>query len=274
MEVTYLFVPGTHYERIGKALASPADAVIIDLEDGVTHGKKENARHNIEKALSHFQGDEKQIYVRINDVKSKYWQDDVHFINKYPSLGVMLPKTETKDDIRILEESVFSERKIIPLIETAKGIIEAPEIAAASRNIYRLAFGAVDYCFDLGIEKSEDETELLYPRSVLVTASRAAGLISPIDTVYTDIHDEKGLVRETKLAKQLGLFAKLCIHPKQIHIVKKVLKTEEDEYDWAKKVVTAFEKAEMEGLAAIQLNGKMIDYPVYKRALAILNGKR
>lgn len=273
MERSYLFVPGNQFERIGKALISNADAVIVDLEDSVAISEKHNARIMAEKALNSFNLNGKAVYIRINDMKSSFWEEDLKFVSKYKHFGVLLPKAESPDEIRQVDQFLNEPYKIIPLIETAKGVLEAFNIASASKNVFRLAFGAVDYCLNLGITLSVNELELLFPRSALAVASKAAGIESPIDTVYVDLNNESGLKKETEIALQLGLYAKMCIHPKQVDIVNQVYAISEKDEKWAKEIVVAFEQAELEGTAAISLNGIMIDYPVYKQALSILKKK-
>ncbi|MFZ3580222.1 HpcH/HpaI aldolase/citrate lyase family protein [Virgibacillus sp. DJP39] len=267
---TYLFVPGNQHDLIGKAIRSEADAVIIDLEDSVALSEKKNARDCLENYLEQNKMASKSIYIRVNEIKSKYWEKDVELVAKYPSLGVMLPKTESAEDIHILNKRLSTEQKVIPLIETAKGVMFSYEIANSSQNIIRLAFGAVDYSLELGISITKNEHELIYPRSSLVLASRVAGIESPIDTVFVNIDDSEGLMEETKISIQLGFFAKLCIHPKQVSLINKLFLPTENEIQWAEQIVAAFEEAERQGKAAIKLNGKMIDYPVYKQALSTM----
>lgn len=268
---SYLFVPGNQYDRIGKAIHSKADAVIIDLEDSIAKSEKANARECVENYLEQSTLNLKNVYLRVNDINSSFWEKDVELVAKYPSLGVMLPKAESAEDIHLVNKILSTEQKIIPLIETAKGIMFASQIANSTKNVIRLAFGAVDYCLDLGISITQNEHELIYPRSSLVIASKAAGIGSPIDTVFVNIVDDDGLIEETKLAIQLGLFAKLCIHPEQVILVNQLFFPPENDIQWAQEVVAVFEREESNGKAAIELNGTMIDYPVYKQALSIMD---
>lgn len=273
MERSYLFVPGNQFERIGKAIQSQADAIIIDLEDAIAINYKEEARKTIAHALKDYDVREKTIYIRINDLTTNAWQEDIKLINQYPNIGIFLPKVESPDEVQMLESNLEDKRKIIPIIETARGIVAAHAIASVSEQVYRLAFGALDYCLDLNITITQEQYELIYPRSVIAVASKAANIERPIDTVYPDFRDDAGLVQEIYLAKQLGFSAKLCIHPRQVGIVNYHFSSTEEERKWAREVVEAFEKAEKKGKAAINFNGSMIDYPVYKRALAILGRK-
>lgn len=273
MERSYLFVPGNQYERIGKALHSEADAVIIDLEDAVAVDHKKEARRIIKMALTDYDTTDKQIYLRINDMKTNEWQEDVKLANEFPQLGIFLPMAESREEILLLEDQLQGKRKIVPIIETAKGIMAVHSIALASRQVFRLAFGALDYCLDLGISITKEQHELIYPRSLLAVVSKTADIMSPIDTVYPEFHDDAGLKEEIQRARQLGFSAKLCIHPRQLPLVNEGFSHTEEEIRWAREVVETFQKAEKEGRAAINFKGTMIDYPVYKRALAILGEK-
>lgn len=270
MERSYLFVPGNRPERIKKALDCSSDAVIIDLEDAVAIDEKRAARQSVAAAMEQLGTVTKKLYVRVNDSKSSFWMEDVVFAANLPFAGVMLPKADSVEAICKLENHLSAEQSIIPLIETAKGLESAYEIASSSNKVTRLAFGAIDYCLDLGISITQSQEELLYPRAALAVASRAAEIESPIDTVFVDIDDEEGLVAETKRAKQLGLFAKLCIHPSQVAAINRMFTPTAEERTWAEEIITAFEMAENQGIAAIKVNGKMVDYPIYKQALAII----
>ena len=270
MERSYLFVPATQPERIKKALASDADAIIIDLEDAVPLSEKDKVRDSVLKVLHELENPVKAIYLRINDLLTAFWREDVSLLKEYPFAGIVLPKTNTKEDIEEIENFVPENQHIIPLIETAQGVLSVKSIASTSRRIKRLAFGAIDYSLDLGINLSITQNELIYLRSMIAISSRAYGLLPPIDTVYTEFKNDEGLIRESCLGKQYGFCGKLCIHPNQTTIVNRIFTPTDKEVQWAKELVTTFEKAELEGLAAIQLNGKMVDYPVYKQALQVL----
>jgi citrate lyase subunit beta/citryl-CoA lyase len=251
-------------------LNSEADAIIIDLEDSIALTEKRAARENVADVLVQMVKHKKPIYIRVNDLNSDFWVDDVEMVSKFPGLGIMLPKAESKKDIERLNARLTSEQFIIPLVETAKGVMDAYEISRAGINVKRLAFGAVDYCLDMGVSISTTGEELHYARSLLAIASKAAEIESPIDTVFVDINNDEGLMKETERAKQLGFLAKLCIHPRQLKIVNGLFTPSDEEIVWAEEVRMAFEKAESKGLAAINLHGKMIDYPVYKQAIQIL----
>ena len=161
---------------------------------------------------------------------------------------------------------------IIALVETAAGIERASDIANTSPRLARMAFGAIDFCVDIGISLTDAVDILRHARSRLVVASRAARLIAPVDTVFPDLKDDEGLEAEARLAKVLGFGGKMVIHPCQIEMVNQVFSPSEAELAWAQKVVEAFDGAEAEGRSAIQVDGKFIDYAVVARARQLLEG--
>lgn len=265
MKRTYLFVPAINERMIEKAVMSHADCVILDLEDAVPHSEKEKARQEVEKAILTY-SKEKPLYIRINGIKTPFWKEDIAAI-KSGAAGMVVPKVESDHDIKEIVAHTQGERAIIPQIESAKGIQHSYDIAKADPSIERFAFGSLDFAWDIDCELTEGGLELLFARSQLVIASRAAGIASPIDTVYPDFHDHVGLEQEAIAVKQLGFKAKLIIHPKQIDPVNKVFSPSQEEIEWAKQIVKAFEQAND---AAIQVDGKMVDLPVYKKAKDLL----
>ncbi|MDY6821762.1 MAG: CoA ester lyase [Deferribacterota bacterium] len=266
---SFLFVPGNNEKRIRKALSSEADAIIIDLEDAVATNEKDSAR-DIALRLSN-EPRKKPLYIRINSLKSPYFEKDIECINTSNIDGVILPKCEKGEDVTYLVNRLKIKLDIIPLIESAKGVINSQNIAASSENISRLAFGAIDYTLDIEAIYSKTGKELLYPRSKLVLSSKVANLFPPVDTVFPDLEDETSLALEIEEAKILGMFGKLAIHPKQLPIINNNFTPSEKEIEEAKKVVEIFEKSEKEGTAAIEVDGKFVDYPVYKRSKNLLN---
>lgn len=269
---SYLFVPAQKLEVIGKAVASEAHCVIIDLEDAVAISEKENAREVAARALQEFSS-KKPIFVRINDIGTPYWEADLACAIESKAFGVVVPKAESAEGIRKVARKIRQEQaemQIIPLIETAKGVQFCYEIAGSDSLVSRVAFGYIDFALDIGCDLTPSGIELLYTRSQVVIASRAAGIASPIDSVYPHLTHPDGLLQEAKHAKQLGLKGKLTIHPKQLGIIHEVFAYSKEELNEARQVVDAFEEAEKQGVAAITVNGKLVDYPVYQKAKQVL----
>ncbi|MBN2438825.1 MAG: CoA ester lyase [Deltaproteobacteria bacterium] len=273
-----LFVPATDSGKINKALASNADCVILDLEDSVALSEKKTAQVVV-KNLLRDQGN-RHIYVRVNSIDTPFLFGDLTTIIPSRPTGIMLPKTESADHIKWVDwlmgqlerESGLPAGQIglIALIETGCGVIQAASIAGASGRLKCIAFGAIDYTLDIGTKLSKEGHELFYARAHIVAASRAGGCEQPIDTVYPNFRDAEGLKRESEFVRNLGYQGKMVIHPGQIEIVHQVFSPTPDEISYARKVVQAFETAEKQGIASVNLDGKMIDYPVMKRAKQLL----
>lgn len=194
--------------------------------------------------------------------------------------GIVLPKAETKEDIqfvsKIIEEKekefgiTIGEIQLVPLIESALGVHNAFSISSSSKRVRSLAFGSIDFTLDIKGETTSHGLELLYARSQLVIASRAAGIESPIDTVFSDFKDSEGLNRETKLIKELGFQGKLVIHPSQISIINEVFMPTQTEVEKAFQIVSAYEEYKKVGTGVFELDGKMVDLPVVEQARKIL----
>ena len=271
---TFLFTPGNNEIRVEKAYGLGADAVILDLEDAVAVTEKKAARQMVKAILAKPRN--AATFVRVNSLTTGFFYGDLVEMVQPGLDGIILPKSETAEDVLKVDWliSLLEQEKnlpagkidLIPLVESALGILNAKEIAAACARVSRVAFGAIDYTLDIGTSCSQAGSELFYARAQLVAASRAAGKKPPVDTVYPDIRDIEGLLLETKIVKQLGFFGKMVIHPNQIDPVNKVFSPTEEEVLWASKVAAAFDQAEAQGTASIQLEGKFIDYPVAMRA--------
>lgn len=274
---SYLFVPATSFSLIEKAVTSKADVVIIDLEDAVALSEKQAAREVMKEALKVYKKEHK-IIVRINALETSFWEADLETAVTNGAEGIMLPKAENEQGIQTVSNKIREIRKnsdeafeLIPLIESAKGIQFAYAIASADPLVSALAFGSIDFSLDIDCELTPEGLELLFARSQLVIASKAAGIGPPIDAVYPNLTDENGLKNQTVFANQLGFKAKLVIHPKQLDVVHQVFSTSDEEIIIAKKIVQAFEKAEKEGIASIKVDGQFVDYPIYKKAKKTYN---
>lgn len=269
---SYLFVPGKNAAVTKKAVSSGADYIILDLEDAVAVSEKTAARETVKESLSSF-AKEKPMLVRINDLNTPFWEADLAAAVAGGAVGVMLPKAGSGKDIEVLCEKIRElsgveepEFEVFPLIESAQGVHFAYEIASADRLVTALAFGSIDFSLDIGCELTSDGLELLFARSQIVIASRAAEIGAPIDAVYPDLTNAEGLEKEAQSARRLGFKGKLIIHPKQLPITHEVFSPSEKEVEQAKKIVAAFEEAEKNGVASIQVEGQFVDYPVYKKA--------
>jgi citrate lyase subunit beta/citryl-CoA lyase len=258
MERSYLFAPGHNEKLIGKVFDAGADAVILDLEDAVPPGEKATARAMVADMLMHH-----RAWVRINQAHTPLADDDLQTVagNAY---GIRIPKVETVDDVRWVAERAPG-KPLICAIETAKGVLNAFQLACEP-NVMHLALGGIDLRTDLGT--GEGDAPLQYVRSHLVVASRAAGILPPIDSVYPHITDDEGLERQASLSRSLGFGGKSAIHPRQLPILHSVYGPAEKEVLWAQEVLEAFTRSKGE---AVQLpGGEFVDLPVADRARKIL----
>lgn len=256
---SYLFVPGDRPERFDKAWASPADAVILDLEDAVSAQRKAQAREAVRGWLS----PGRPVWVRINALDTPWFDEDVALLRAAGVAGAIVPKAETLPRV-LVDQAGAHGIGLIALVETAVGLARAQEIAATP-GVVRLAFGAIDFQMDLSIEGEDDG--LLFFRSQLVLASRLASLPPPVDGVTVSTTDTGTLRGDTERSRRLGFGAKLCIHPQQVDTIHAVLSPTEAERAWAARVIEPM--AEYGGAGAIAVDGKMVDRPVLLRAQRI-----
>jgi citrate lyase subunit beta / citryl-CoA lyase len=275
----FLFAPGNHARRVEKALSLDADAVILDLEDAVAIAEKPATRSAVTAALTRPR--RSALYIRINALDTEFCFCDLLAVVRPGLDGIILPKVESAAGLfavdwlllQLEREHGLGSRSVdlIPIIETARGLAAIDEILAAGTRAKRVAFGAGDFTRDLDMVWSRSEIELGYARAKIATAARAAGLEAPLDTVWVDLSDAAGLEASARTALALGYQGKMCIHPDQIAVVNRVFTPSPAEVEFSGRVVAAFARAEAEGSAAIQLDGKFIDYPIVDRAQRVLD---
>ncbi len=278
-----LFVPGNKEKMLGKSLGAGADSVVWDLEDAVPAAEKNEARRIIYKNLKELPAESVPVYVRINALTSNMLEADLEAIVHSNLYAVMLAKTETADDVVRLEEALVEienkngieqgKIKIHCILETCLGVINAYSIASASDRVEGVSFGAEDFTLDLGTSRSKEGLELAHARGNTVLAAGAAK-VAAIDTVYSDLSDEEGFVKECRLARQLGFRGKFAIHPKQVEAINREFSPSEKELEFAEKVVEAFARAQEANIGVITVDGKMIDQPVVEKAKQLLKFKK
>ena len=264
----FLFVPGTRPERFAKALDSGAGGVIIDLEDAVAAEDKDTARNAIRAAWPSFTAEQKKrLVIRSNSPGSKFYSADLILAQELDVACLLIPKSESLDEINGAA-LVLPNTALIPMIETAIGLDHLREIAN-SNQVIRLALGNLDLQADLGMVCDPQETELQTARYQIVLASRVAQIAPPIDGVTPSTDDVVRIQDDAERAKRMGFGGKLCIHPKQVGIVKAAFMPSEAEVAWAKRVIEA--DAASKG-GAVKLDSRMIDRPVVllaQRTIAI-----
>ncbi len=271
-----LYLPGNEPKFMINAGIHKPDGIILDLEDSVSPDQKDAARILVRNALRSINFYESERMVRINQLPLGF--KDLEEIVPEPVELILIPKCESKEDviavdkkITEIEEKIGREEQILlmPIIESAKGVMNAYEIAGASERNVALTIGLEDYTADIGAKRTEDGRESFYARSVIVNAAKAFNL-QAIDTVYSDVSNMEGLKMATLEAKSLGFEGKGCIHPRQIKVIHETFMPGEDEIEKAKKIVNALEEAKKRGSGVVSLGSKMIDPPVVKRALRII----
>lgn len=265
--VTFLFVPGDCPERFVKAAASGADVVIIDLEDAVAPEARADALQSALMALGPGGAAGIQALVRVNAVGSPTHDEETTALLKLAEqtqhglLGLVVPKSESSTGLQYLGPRLNRlGLALVPLVESAAGVMHVLNIAQ-SLGVTRLAFGAVDYALDIDAEGGDRVLD--YPRSVLVTASRAAGVAAPLDSPSTQIRDTDTVGESARHARNFGFGGKLCIHPHQVKVVEGAFRPAESALQWARSVIGM-------GTGAAQVDGQMIDRPVIDRARRIL----
>lgn len=273
-----LFAPGNHARRVEKALSLDADAVILDLEDAVAVSEKSATRAVVAAALGRPRRG--LLYVRVNAIDTEFCYGDLVAVVQAGLDGVILPKAESAAGIATIDWLMAQLERdrslphgtvdLIPIVETARGLRQIDAILSAGHRVRRVAFGAGDFTLDLNMAWTRGETELAHARAMVVTASRAAGIDPPLDTVWADLTDAAGLEASARTALACGFQGKMCIHPDQVTVVNRVFTPSDAEIAAAERVCAAFERAEAEGNAAIQVDGKFIDYPIVYRAQRVL----
>lgn len=279
-----LYLPGNTPHLMINAGVHKPDGIIFDLEDSVAPAKKDEARLLVRNALCQLNLYGTERMVRINQIPKGL--DDLEYVAPYNVNLILIPKCETADRIHQVEKRITTILKklkkdrpvyLMPIIESALGVVNAYPIASASENVVALAIGLEDYTADLGTQRTKEGHETFFARSQIVNAARAAG-VQPIDSVFADVADMDALRDVVLESKSLGFDGMGCIHPRQIHVIHEYYAPNQQEIEKAKKIVHAFDDATEKGLGVVAIGSKMIDPPVVKRAqktiyLAIKAGK-
>ncbi len=280
-----MFVPGNNPAMMADAFIYGPDSIMLDLEDSVTMAEKDAARLLVHNALKTIDYGNTEMVVRVNPLNTPYGKKDVEAVVKAGVHVIRMPKTETADEIRELEAEIVKvetelgcvgRTQIMAAIESTLGVINAYDIATASKRMMGIALGAEDYSANLKTQRTPEGMELLLARQTIVVAARAAG-IDALDTVYSNLNDMETFRKEVELIKSLGFDGKSIINPRQIEVVNEVFAPKEKEIQKSLTILAAIKEAEKRGSGVIAVNGKMVDRPVVIRAqrtidLAIASG--
>ena len=275
MRRSMLFLPGNTPNIIVNGDALGADNVILDLEDAVAPDQKDAARILVRSAIKAIGFKNVELTVRINSLDTPYWRDDLEEIVPLAPNMIMPTKVNGADDVLTLDAAISEIEaksglangtvKLIPLIETAKGLENAAAIASACPRVAAIFLGAEDLTADLRCPRTKEGTEIFYARSRMVSAARAAG-VDVYDTPFTDVNDDEGIVRDAQFARSMGFTGKACISPRHVRAVNAAFSPTQKEIDYAYEVLEAIRQAKEQGRGAISLHGKMIDKPIVTRA--------
>ena len=281
-----LFIPANSWRMLNKAATELEDGVVIDLEDACPVGERETGRIFARDIVPTLKKNGVDVLVRVNSLLSEATKEDVAVVVTEGLDGIMLPKSESKEDIEKLDQMLTEEENkkgiknpvsIVPLLESPKGVLNAFEIGNASKRVAALAFGAGDFMSSLGegftiAKMSPDEyfPILSYPRSAISIAATSLGIM-PIDTPYFGLLiDTEGLERETSKVKLMGFKGKLLTHPKHVGPVNRIFSPSDEDVEYSKNMVEAYEKAAAGGRGTAVLNGKMIDFAMHKMGKDLL----
>ncbi|WKZ60933.1 MAG: aldolase/citrate lyase family protein [Cyclobacteriaceae bacterium] len=277
-----LYLPGNTPSLMINSGIHKSNGIILDLEDAVAEEKKNEARCLVRNALRSldFLGSERMV--RINQLPMGL--EDLYFIVPHNVNLILVPKCEHASQIHQVNESIEKMKRaqpddriwLMPIIESALGVMNAFEIAKSATNVVAIAIGLEDYTADIGVHRTAEGKESLFARMQLVNVCKAAG-IQAIDSVFSDVGDLEGLKRNVEASKALGFDGMGCIHPRQVKIINDNFLPSHEEIEKAKIIVTAFMEAKRNGLGVVSIGTKMVDAPVVKRAqrvidLAVSNG--
>lgn len=280
-----MFVPGNNPGMMADAHIYQPDSIMLDLEDSVTLAEKDAARWLVFNALQSVDYGDTEMVVRINPLNTPFGRKDIDAVVRAGVHVIRMPKTETADEVREVEAEIerverqlgcVGRTQIMAAIESALGVVNAYDIATASKRMMGIALGAEDYCANLKTQRTPGGDELRLARETIVVAARAAG-IDALDTVFSNLNDMEAFRAEVEYIKTLGFDGKSIINPRQIEVVNEVFAPKEKDIAKARTILAAIKEAEARGSGVVSVNGKMVDRPVVLRAqrtidLAIASG--
>jgi citrate lyase subunit beta/citryl-CoA lyase len=275
-----MFVPGNRERFIVKAVSSKADAILLDIEDGVLPAEKPEARRMIAAAVQAERRGPRR-YVRLNALSTPWLDPDLEAVIGAGIEGVCLTKVIRPQDIHEVATRIetlerragleVGKTRILAAVESARGLVNSVAIADAHPRVVGLMFGAEDYALDLGLgaRREKEAAELIYARSCIVNAAAAADILS-IDGVFPNLDDPAGLLADVRQARRLGFTSKSTFNPRQIDVINEVFSPQPDEIAYARKIAAGFREAEARGDASVAVGGQLVDRPIVLRALKIL----
>ncbi|SUZ62842.1 uncharacterized protein METZ01_LOCUS15696 [marine metagenome] len=277
---SFIFVPGNRESMLERAKSFKADVIMVDLEDSVPSGEKAAARDMAKEWVPILRREGQRVMVRVNSLDTGLTLSELEVIVSPDLYGISLGKVESTWNIKDVDRMLSAieplagvERgstKISAWVETASALIDARDIAIASPRVIALSFGAEDFTNDMGIERSDTGEEIQVPRSLVPVAARAANVAS-LDSPFVLFQDPDALRADAQRARLMGYTGKHAIHPDQLDIINGVFSPSTDEVAYARKIMEAWDEAEVAGRGSLAMDGRMVDVPVMKRAQNLLS---
>jgi citrate lyase subunit beta/citryl-CoA lyase len=275
---SWMFVPGHRQRMIDKAFGLNADAIMLDIEDGVAPNEKDAARKNIAESLGREKAPGSPArYVRINAIGHARMDADLEAVIRPGLEGLVCPKVDTPDEVRKIDAILNDQEpknnlkkgsvRLLIAIESPRGLLNAPAIAASSPRVAGLLFGAEDFGREIGLPtvREGEARDLIYARSSMVIAA-ASSHVQAVDGVWVDLNDSPGLLGFARQSRQLGFSGMSCIHPSQVDAINTTFSPTAEEIEYCQKVLQAFEEANARGDGSIAFGGQLIDRPIVERA--------
>jgi citrate lyase subunit beta/citryl-CoA lyase len=275
-----IFVPGNRPNMLERALAFNADVILVDLEDSVPPAEKARGRDLAREWAPRLARNGRRVMVRVNSLDTGLTREDLAAVVGPGLDGISIGKVESAWEVRETDRMITALEtaaglapgfiKIVPWIENARSVMAAQQIATVSPRVLAIAFGAEDYTNDMGVPRSDAGKEVYFPRAMVPVAARAARVAS-LDSPFVRFRDPEGLRRDSEMSRRLGYTGKFAIHPGQLEIINEIFSPSPEEVEYARQVVEAWRRAEAEGRGSVDLNGRMVDVPVLKRAQNLLD---
>ena len=277
---TLMFVPSNRASMVQRAHQTPADVIVLDLEDAVPPAEKAAARETVRASIESLHAAGKTVHVRVNNLETKLTRDDLAAVVGPGLQALLYPKAQSGQEIRDLDVLIREQEyhkdgvtpgdtALIPMIETARAVLRCEDIARASSRIVGLALGGEDYCADLGVPRTKDGRELEYIRRTMVHVCAAYGQ-RPLDGIYAVLGDEEGLRADAAYARSIGMKGKYIVHPEQVAPVNEVFSPTTQEIDAARQLLAEFEAGVAAGHGTVRIAGQMVDVPIANRARELI----
>ena len=276
---SFIFVPGNRANMLERARNFNADVIMVDLEDSVPPGEKETAREMAKEWVPALKKEGKRVMVRVNSLDTGLTRQELEAVVSPDLYGISLGKVESTWNMRDADRMLSSIEhlagvepgsiKMVAWAETASALVDARDIAIASKRVVALAFGAEDFTNDMGIERTDTGEEVQVPRSLVPVAARAANVAS-LDSPFVLFQDPDALRADAQRARQMGYTGKFAIHPAQLDIINETFSPSAEEIAYARQIMAAWEEAEAAGRGSLAMDGRMVDVPVVKRAQNLL----